>query len=427
MSTSQKHVTCLSRGQTTQEALLVFVQYFNKKATQSAMDVLLVNCDKTYSLESVEELIKVAKNACVGSNIRIEKQYCNVSQLQAVSEKVRQRRLLCGVLVVNAYESRLSINEEKAGIGYAVLYRALLEAAQGRVVVVIGGDDRYKAGEQHTSVLSTWAYHKIAAQFDDTYLDGRRGFVFSWDQRHNPVHEGALGSYLQAILSDKPGLEEPFKPSPPKVPPRPLPQLTTLPPSTPTDSEHNRLAEHQIGPHKGARGITNHAINVQNDPLRGTLQQSAPPHHTSKSPLKSTDPDVKHMSGQFANPNKTTALSIPFIMKGTEGQAAKYLKAKIEKETKGRIVKAMHIYLDSGRRMVQYDYNEGDVFPIPDYMRKDINEKKYEQEVVVAVIIDDGPRAHPRAHPPREDLGLIFLFLADLVDYLPPYFWQTNK
>ncbi|XP_019622052.1 PREDICTED: uncharacterized protein LOC109468239 isoform X2 [Branchiostoma belcheri] len=241
MSTSQKHVTCLSRGQTTQEALLVFVQYFNKKATQSAMDVLLVNCDKTYSLESVEELIKVAKNACVGSNIRIEKQYCNVSQLQAVSEKVRQRRLLCGVLVVNAYESRLSINEEKAGIGYAVLYRALLEAAQGRVVVVIGGDDRYKAGEQDTSVLSTWAYHKIAAQFDDTYLDGRRGFVFSWDQRHNPVHEGALGSYLRAILSDKPGLEEPFKPSPPKVPPRPLPQLTTLPPSTPTDSEHNRL------------------------------------------------------------------------------------------------------------------------------------------------------------------------------------------
>ncbi|KAI8513755.1 hypothetical protein Bbelb_080790 [Branchiostoma belcheri] len=172
-------------------------------------------------------------------------------ELQAVSEKVRQRRLLCGVLVVNAYESRLSINEEKAGIGYAVLYRALLEAAQGRVVVVIGGDDRYKDGEQDTSVLSTWAYHKIAAQFDDTNLDGRRGFVFSWDQRHNPVHEGALGSYLSAILSDKPGLEEPFKPSPPKVPPRPLPQLTTLPPSTPTDSEHNRLSELQIGPHKG--------------------------------------------------------------------------------------------------------------------------------------------------------------------------------
>ena len=31
------------------------------------------------------------------------------------------------VFVVHAHESRLSINEENAGIGYAKLYRALLE------------------------------------------------------------------------------------------------------------------------------------------------------------------------------------------------------------------------------------------------------------------------------------------------------------
>ena len=32
------------------------------------------------------------------------------------------------VLVVHAHESRLSINEDKAGIGYAKIYRALLQA-----------------------------------------------------------------------------------------------------------------------------------------------------------------------------------------------------------------------------------------------------------------------------------------------------------
>ncbi|KAI8510474.1 hypothetical protein Bbelb_113900 [Branchiostoma belcheri] len=195
------------------------------------MDVLLINCDKTYPLDSVEDLLKRANTS--DRNTRIEKQYCNVSELQAVSEEVRRRQLLCGVFVVNAYESRLSINEEKAGIGYAVLYRALLKAAQGRVLVVIGGDDRYKAGEQDTSVLSTWAYHKIAAQFDDTYLDGRRGFVFSWDERHNPVHQEALGSYLRAITSGQPGLQQPFKPTTPK-------QEPSRPPSASTDQRKSQ-------------------------------------------------------------------------------------------------------------------------------------------------------------------------------------------
>ncbi|CAH1267102.1 Hypp3688 [Branchiostoma lanceolatum] len=195
------------------------------------MAVLLINCDKTYSLDTVEDFVKRANTS--EQNIPIEQRYCNVSELQAVSEEVRRRQLLCGVFVVNAYESRLSINEDKAGIGYAVLYRALRDAAQGRVLVVIGGDDRYKDGEQDKSVLSTWAYHKIAAQFDDTYLDGRRGFVFSWDERHNPVHEEALRGYFEAISEGKPGLENVFTPT---CPTGPLPSSElSQPPTKPTD------------------------------------------------------------------------------------------------------------------------------------------------------------------------------------------------
>ncbi|XP_019636252.1 PREDICTED: uncharacterized protein LOC109478881, partial [Branchiostoma belcheri] len=202
-----------------------------------ANEVLIVNCDNTYPLESVEELIKLAS-----PNIRVDRQYCNVSELQDVSEEVRRRQLLCGVFVVNAYESCLNFHEETAGFRYAVLYGALLEAARGRVVVVIGGDDRYKDGEHDNSVLSTWAYNKIAAQFDDSYLDGRRGFVFSWDERHNPVHEEALGRYLVAISSGQRGLEEPFKPSPTSS------LLPLLEPGMPLSTSTDLTDKTQTGP-----------------------------------------------------------------------------------------------------------------------------------------------------------------------------------
>ncbi|XP_019636251.1 PREDICTED: uncharacterized protein LOC109478880 [Branchiostoma belcheri] len=211
-----------------------------------ANEVLIVNCDGTYPLDSVVSLFQ---SVTKGKEVVTHPLILQLSQLQAVSEKVRRRQLLCGVFVVNAYESRLSINEENAGIGYAVLYRALLEAAQGRVLVVIGGDDRYKDGEQDNSVLSTWAYHKIAAQFDDSYLDGRRGFVFSWDEQHNPVHEEALGRYFVAILSGQCGLEEPFKPNP-KVPSSLIPPLKPgIPLSTSIDLTDNSLLDKtQTGP-----------------------------------------------------------------------------------------------------------------------------------------------------------------------------------
>ena len=39
-----------------------------------------------------------------------------------------KRRMDCAIFAVNANESRLSINEENARVGYAKLYRALLRA-----------------------------------------------------------------------------------------------------------------------------------------------------------------------------------------------------------------------------------------------------------------------------------------------------------
>eukprot|EP00058_Branchiostoma_floridae_P026009 XP_002611499.1 hypothetical protein BRAFLDRAFT_63866 [Branchiostoma floridae] len=417
------------------------------------MDVLLINCDKTYPLDSVEALLK--RTYTPGSNTRIEKRYCNVSELQTVSEEVRRRRLLCGVFVVNAYESRLSINEDKAGIGYAVLYKALLEAAKGRVVVVIGGDDRYKDGEQDKSVLSTWAYHKVAAQFDDTYLDGRRGFVFSWDERHNPVHEEALECYLRAILSGKPGLEQPFKPTPRSRPlPKPEPisapststdvgksqtprtdpkrgpstprQATTLDApqkEAPTKTEV-REDKKETGPastsqqqqHTNAHGLTSHLRTRQHDD-KGTNESQRKArkdeleHKTVDSstgfedPLgasasytpkvtQNIQPHSTNSNTRMPGPSRAqfdpVALCLSLLNGDEEAKLATGLKEKMEKDTRGRTVKVIQLYVD-GKEKSRYDFlKDGNAYPIPAKIQRAINERKGEKGAIVIVVFVDG-------------------------------------
>ena len=66
-----------------------------------------------------------------------------------------------------------------------------------KVIIVIGSDVNYKdADEEQSSVLSRWAYHKVASQFDEQFMDGRKSFIFSWDKEHRPIHEEALLHYF---------------------------------------------------------------------------------------------------------------------------------------------------------------------------------------------------------------------------------------
>ena len=62
------------------------------------------------------------------------------------------------------------------------------------VIVVIGGDDNYKnETEEEQSVISRWAWRRIARpQFSEEFIDGRKSFVFSWDKKHRLIHEDAL-------------------------------------------------------------------------------------------------------------------------------------------------------------------------------------------------------------------------------------------
>ena len=66
-----------------------------------------------------------------------------------------------------------------------------------KVLIVIGGDDCYKdENEEDTAFISRWAKRKISSQFGEELIDGRKSFIFSWNQEHRAIHEEALVHFL---------------------------------------------------------------------------------------------------------------------------------------------------------------------------------------------------------------------------------------
>ena len=75
---------------------------------------------------------------------------------------------------------------------------------EGKVLVVIGGDDSYKdSSEEQGSFLSRWARRKVSSQFSEELLDGSKSFIFSWNKEHRPIHEEALLHYFNPGKKNK--------------------------------------------------------------------------------------------------------------------------------------------------------------------------------------------------------------------------------
>ena len=92
--------------------------------------VHLFNCDKTYKLDVVEKLFKVVEKK-LNFAFSIKTQYFALRDMSQVCENIIPDQIKVNdvaVFVVHAHESRLSINEDNAGIGYAKIYKALLKA-----------------------------------------------------------------------------------------------------------------------------------------------------------------------------------------------------------------------------------------------------------------------------------------------------------
>ena len=95
-----------------------------------------------------------------------------------------------------------------------------LFSSGGNVIIVIGGDDNYtNEDEEERLVISRWAKRKISSQFSEEFLDGRKGFIFSWNKKHRPIHEEAL---MHLLEFSKKGVKFVHQPTQRKLPTKPV-------------------------------------------------------------------------------------------------------------------------------------------------------------------------------------------------------------
>ena len=102
------------------------LQVFEKDMAKQ-LKFFLFNCDNTYNLEVVENFLLDLEEK-YGFKFTIDRLTFRLPQLAEVCENTIPKLVMdVAVFVVHADESRLSINEDNAGIGYARIYRALLQ------------------------------------------------------------------------------------------------------------------------------------------------------------------------------------------------------------------------------------------------------------------------------------------------------------
>ena len=91
------------------------------------LNIHLFNCDRTYKLDVVEQWLNASRvKSKLGIDVKVKQHIFPLSKMTEWSSKtIPGLKMDVAVFVVHAHESRLSINEENAGIGYAKLYRAL--------------------------------------------------------------------------------------------------------------------------------------------------------------------------------------------------------------------------------------------------------------------------------------------------------------
>ncbi|XP_077984307.1 uncharacterized protein LOC144438951 [Glandiceps talaboti] len=161
------------------------------------LNILLINCDRLVNLEDIKHDLFSFPNASTVVDAKVEYFALKDMDSKADNIKTRQNKPDMAIFVVNANESRLSINEPSAGIGYTEMYTALQHATGDKVIVIIAGDKHY--GDK-TESISRWARHKIASQFSQEYLSGKKGLVFSWDTKPEIHHKEALLKYMEGTF-----------------------------------------------------------------------------------------------------------------------------------------------------------------------------------------------------------------------------------
>ena len=91
------------------------------------LNIHLFNCDRTYKLDAVEDWMNGTK-AKLGIQLSVQQHYFSLSEMSEFKNKISGLQMDLAVFVVHAHGTCLSINEDNAGIGYVMTYRALLQA-----------------------------------------------------------------------------------------------------------------------------------------------------------------------------------------------------------------------------------------------------------------------------------------------------------
>ena len=98
----------------------------------------LFNCDNTYNLEIVEKFLLEVEEK-YGFKFSVDRRYFGLPRMAEVCDRIIPTLDMdVAVFVVHANESRHSINEDNAGIGYARIYRALLKNTGGFQLAING-------------------------------------------------------------------------------------------------------------------------------------------------------------------------------------------------------------------------------------------------------------------------------------------------
>ena len=96
-----------------------------KRVEIGQMKVHLFNCDKTYKFQPIRTLLSEVENESEWK-FAVEEHYFPLPKMAEICDKIHKWEMDFAVFVVHANESRLSLNEEKEGIGYTKIYRTLL-------------------------------------------------------------------------------------------------------------------------------------------------------------------------------------------------------------------------------------------------------------------------------------------------------------
>ncbi|CAH3119316.1 unnamed protein product, partial [Pocillopora meandrina] len=156
--------------------------------------VHLFHCDNTFKLDSIEALLTTVKDK-VEFEISIKKHCFKLSEMSSVSDsKVPILNMDFAVFVVHANESRLSINEDNAGIGYAKIYKALLRATGESCVRLFG-----VKCERCFLIENLYVRKDYDQPLDRSgyVIDNRYSKIFSWHKNHREIHEKALLHFFE--------------------------------------------------------------------------------------------------------------------------------------------------------------------------------------------------------------------------------------